>query len=811
MKLTLRFLLPVLAALALLAYALVPFVEHLMEVWSVRDLNIRSVLIGKTVGPDLQRLLVTPDDVVKNRKRLQAALEKATEDERLLALQICDSRQKVLMKTDNFPAGFGCSTLDKELPFEGKHYNLPSGSIHVSYALIELPEPETMEPSDSSTGGIAAEETEAGAPLQPSPQPIPPEVLARAVGFYPLKLMIVQDMSYVDRRSRETTLYMALVFLSIGILVALLVLGIARWSLSHWVQSVRSLVVGVRNPSKAKLAMQNNQEFLPILRDVQALVKEMETTRLQQDDSRMTWNAATLRDILKKQLSGERVIVASNREPYIHIRKGDRIKVQKPASGLVTALEPILRACSGTWVAHGSGNADREVVDDHDRVRVPPEKPSYSIRRIWLTDEEEQGYYFGFANEGLWPLCHIAHTRPKFRSEDWHCYMKANQKFAQAVCEEATDPSPVILVQDYHLALAPLLIRSQLPQATILSFWHIPWPNAESFGICPWRNEILSGLLGSSILGFHTQFHCNNFMECVDRYLEARIDRETNTIIHKGRATQIRAYPISIEWPPKALETTPPASECRLHLQQKHGIDPKCKIGVGIDRLDYTKGIVERLRSVEKLLQKDPQAIGNFVFIQISAPSRSSISSYREFAAEVDKVVAQINAEYSQDDWQPIVYLPVHHEAEEVYQYLRAADICLVTSLHDGMNLVAKEFVAAHDDEQGVLILSTFAGASRELTGALIVNPYDIDQTAQALAVGLRMSPEEQRERMILMRTFIREFNVYRWAGRMLMDASRIRLLEKLQHVRLASHGDESGDSDTYEFGIMASGGPLRL
>jgi trehalose 6-phosphate synthase/phosphatase len=810
MRLTLRFLLPVLAALALLAYALVPFVENLMEVWSVRDLNIRSILIGKTVGPDLQRLIVTPDDVVKNRKRLQAALEKATEDERLLALQVCDSKDKVLVKTDKFPAGFSCSTMDQEPAFHGKLFKLPSGSIHFSYALIEWPEPEAAESTDEAGANQPGLMDEVEPTPKPSPRPVPPEILAQTVDFYPLKLIIVQDMSYVDRRSRETTLYMAVVFLSIGIVVAILVLAIARWSLSNWVQSVRSLVTGIRNPQNAKLAVQNNQDFLPILKDVQALVKELEVSRQQQDDTRMTWNATTLRDILKKHLSGERVIVVSNREPYIHYRKGDLIKVQKPASGLVTALEPILRACSGTWVAHGSGNADREVVDGHDRVRVPPEKPTYSIRRIWLTQEEEQGYYYGFANEGLWPLCHIAHTRPRFRSEDWHCYMRANQKFAHAVCEEATDLSPVILVQDYHLALAPLLIRSQLPQATILSFWHIPWPNAESFGICPWKHEILSGLLGSSILGFHTQFHCNNFMECVDRYMEARIDRETNTIIYKGKATQIRAYPISIEWPPKALETTPTREECRLHLQQRHGIHPKCKIGVGIDRLDYTKGIVERLRSVEKLLQKDPDAIGNFVFVQISAPSRSSIPSYREFAAEVDKVVAQINADYSQDDWQPIVYLPIHHEAEEVYQYLRAADVCLVTSLHDGMNLVAKEFVASRDDEQGLLILSTFAGASRELSGALIVNPYDIDQTAQALSVGLRMSPEEQRERMGLMRAFIREFNVYRWAGRMLMDASRIRLLEKLRHVRLGSHTGENED-DSYNFGVLPSGGPIRL
>jgi trehalose 6-phosphate synthase len=756
-------------------------------------------LIGKTVGPDLQRLLVTPEDLTKNRKKLQAALVKVTEDERLLALQVCDARQKVLVKTDNFPDGFSCASAEQEQPYQGKLFKLPKGSIHFSYALIELPEPETKELAENEM-------------FEPTINPrLPTEVLARAAGFYPLKLMIVQDMSYVDRRSRQTTLYMAGVFLSIGLLVALLVLIIARWSQTHWIKNVRKLVGGIRDPSKAKFPAQVTNEFLPILKDVQALVKEMEASRRLLDDSRMSWNATTLREILKKQLSGERVIVASNREPYIHNRQGEAIRVQKPASGLVTALEPILRACSGTWVAHGSGNADREVVDAHDRIRVPPEKPSYSIRRIWLTEQEEQGYYFGFANEGLWPLCHIAHTRPLFRSEDWQFYMRANQKFARAVCEEATDPSPVILVQDYHLALAPLLIRAQLPQATILSFWHIPWPNAESFGICPWKNEILSGLLGSSILGFHTQFHCNNFMECVDRYLEARIDRETNTIIYKGKATQIRAYPISIEWPPKALEVTPPVAECRLHLQQKHGIDPKCTIGVGIDRLDYTKGIVERLRSVEKLLQKDPAAIGNFVFVQISAPSRSSIPSYREFASEVERVAAQINADYSQDDWQPIVYLPVHHEAEEVYQYLRAADICLVTSLHDGMNLVAKEYVASHEDEQGVLILSTFAGASRELTGALIVNPYDIDQTAQALALGMRMSPEEQQERMHLMRAHVREYNVYRWAGRMLLDASRIRLLDRLQHVRLAAHGGEVIEDDSSNFGILPSGGPIRL
>ncbi len=772
MKLTLRFLFPLMMGLALFGFALVPFVEQLMEVWSIRDLNIRSVLIGRTVGADVQRLIMTPVDVAKNRKKLQAGLDKATEDERLLAMEICDAKQEVLVKTKHFPQDLDCEAMGDSPAHQGKVFKLPNGSIHFSYAWIARPDPESL---DSNSDSIIDEELE-----------------KKISEFYPLKLLIVQDMSYVDRRSRETTVYMSFIFLSIGILVALLALFIARWSLSHWVKSVQKLVGGIRNPKDTEpLSGQANQQFLPIIRDVQALVKELEASRNLQDELRMTWNAATLREILKKQLSGERIIVASNREPYIHNRVGSDIKIQKPASGLVTALEPILRACSGTWVAHGSGTADREVVDSADRVRVPPEKPSYAIRRIWLTSEEEQGYYFGFANEGLWPLCHLAHTRPLFRSEDWHYYIQANQKFAKAVGEEATDESPVILVQDYHLALAPWMIRNQLPQATIISFWHIPWPNAESFGICPWKNEILTGLLGSSIMGFHTQFHCNNFMECVDRYLEARIDRETNTIIYKGNATQIRAYPISIEWPPKALDASPTVEQCGQIIRQRHSIPEHCRIGIGVDRLDYTKGIVERLRSVEKMLQIHPEWRDRFVFIQIAAPSRSSIPSYQEFALEVDRVVTEINQRYSRGNWQPIIYLPLHHESDDVYQYYRAASLCLVTSLHDGMNLVAKEFAAAHDDELGVLILSTFAGASRELTGALIVNPYDIDQTAEALALGLAMSPSEQKERMHLMRTLIREYNVYRWAGRMLLDASRIRLLEKLRHVKLANTGDE--------------------
>jgi trehalose 6-phosphate synthase len=457
------------------------------------------------------------------------------------------------------------------------------------------------------------------------------------------------------------------------------------------------------------------------------------------------------------------------------MRKGEKVEIQMPASGLVTALEPVMRACSGTWVAHGSGNADKEAVDSHDRVRVPPENPSYQIRRVWLTEEEEKGYYYGFSNEGLWPLCHVAHTRPIFRSEDWEKYVEVNRKFANAVIDEARTESPVILVQDYHFALLPRMIRQKLPKAIVITFWHIPWPNPEAFGICPWREEILHGLLGSSIMGFHTRFHSNNFLDTVDRFMETRIDRETSTITSGRNSTAVRQYPISIDWPPRWLEGQPTVSACRAEVRKKLGIAPDVKLGIGVDRLDYTKGILERFLAVERLLEVEPAWQGKFSFIQIASPSRSIIEHYRQFDQHVRQEAERINKRFGKDGYQPIHLLVEHHNPPEVFFHYRASDVCVVTSLHDGMNLVAKEFIAARDDEMGVLVLSQFTGASRELPEALIINPYDIDQCAAALQLALEMPELEQKERMRSMRNFVKEFNVYRWAGRMLIDANRMR------------------------------------
>jgi trehalose 6-phosphate synthase len=332
-----------------------------------------------------------------------------------------------------------------------------------------------------------------------------------------------------------------------------------------------------------------------------------------------------------------------------------------------------------------------------------------------------------------------------------------------------------VLVQDYHLALAPRMIRERLPDATIITFWHIPWPNPEAFAICPQREQLLDGLLGSSILGFHTQFHCNNFMDTVDRQLEARVDRETFGVSYRGQRTLVKRYPISVAWPLESGAEERPTEEARAVVRARLNLPPDQAIGVGVDRLDYTKGLEERFRAVERLFERQPEWIGRFTFVQIAAPTRGHIEQYQSYSDRVHALVERINARFPNRRAPAIVLLAKHHDAHEVVEYYRAADLCFVSSLHDGMNLVAKEFVAARDDDAGVLILSQFTGAARELPEALVVNPYDSDQCAAALDVALTMPLRQQRARMRLMRGLLREFNVYRWAGRMLLDAAVVR------------------------------------
>ena len=718
-----------LALLVLLTVFAAPYSRFVVEQWYRGEIESRSRLIYDSTQASVVRALAAGD-----AERMSSIFEGVARDRRVLAVALCDDQGRLRMARGAMPRTFSCAAAVQ--PGADNFSSLRSKGRRVL----------------------------AGA--------FPVELTSRT--FY---LIVLHDISFIDARSRRAQTYVVATLAVAGIVAAAIGFIVVFASLRGWMEALRRAVddhrtgrpQGTENGDRSGLALQ-----------IQKLLKELDAGQAPTEAAEVEWTPQSLEELLAGALPQAEIIVVANREPYIHNRVGDGIALQTPASGVVSALEPVMRACRGTWIAHGSGSADQETVDVNDRIGVPPDDPAYTLRRLWISEEEQDGYYYGLANEGLWPLCHIAFVRPIFRTADWEMYRTINARFADAVVEEARTDDPIVLVQDYHFALAPRMIRERLPNATIVTFWHIPWPNAETFGICPWKEEILEGLLGSSILGFHTQFHCNNFLETVDRFIESRIDREHATVSFGGQETMVRPYPISIEWPPKGLEGQRPVAECRARVREALGLAPDARLGVGIERFDYTKGILDRMRSIDLLLGEKPEWQGAFTFVQVAAPTRSKLASYRGLQEEAETLAAEINARRGTESWQPIRLIIRHHEPVEVFELFRAADLCIVSSLHDGMNLVAKEFVASRDDEAGVLVLSTFAGASRELSEAEIVNPYDEREMAIALDRALRMPPQEQRERMRLMRQQVKEQNVYRWAGRMLIDAARIRQRQRI-------------------------------
>jgi alpha,alpha-trehalose-phosphate synthase [UDP-forming] len=611
------------------------------------------------------------------------------------------------------------------------------------------------------------------------------------------ELVIVHDASYINAQSalvwRETFLR-ALVQV---VLIALITLLIVRWSIAgpiaraaQWMKALR-----VGRAGGIRAAMPDLDLLRPLAREMETLAESLTAARSAaekeaqlREAGESVWTPERLSVHVRGKLANSRLFVVSNREPFSHIRRGNTVQAIVPASGLVTALQPVLCACDGTWVAHGSGDADLETVDARDRLRVPPQDPKYTLRRVWLTKEEEEGYYYGFANEGLWPLCHIAHTRPMFRVSDWEHYAKANVKFAKAVLEEmAGTEAPVLLVQDYHFALLPRLVKKARPDARVAIFWHIPWPNPETFGICPWQRELLEGLLGADLIGFHIQSHCTNFLQTVDRTLESRIDWEHFAVDRESHRTAVKPFPISVEVPAARVQPEQNAYEERVALLQESGVEALF-LGVGVDRVDYTKGILERFLAIERMLEKYPVYREKFTFVQIGAPSRTHIKRYHDFLADVEAESERINWRFQTGKWKPIVFLNRQHSHAEIDRYYRSADVCLVTSLHDGMNLVAKEFVAARDDEQGVLVLSRFTGASRELRDAVLVNPYDIERTAEAIRFALEMEPEERTARMQRLRKVVKEQNIYRWAANLIAELCEVRLDSPAEAKRADRH-----------------------
>jgi trehalose 6-phosphate synthase len=603
-------------------------------------------------------------------------------------------------------------------------------------------------------------------------------------------LALVHDATYIDLQVAHTLRDSLVNAFVQTLFIAALAFILVRWNLtgpltrtSKWLRTLRTGHQPSTPPAlpEGELFDQLHHEVTHLARDLNAARATAEEEARLRESNASLWTAERLRVSLSNKLQNKPLFVIANREPYMHVfNNGNNGSVQiiVPASGVVTALEPVLVATDGTWIAHGSGSADRETVDAHDHLRVPPDHPSYTLRRVWLSTEEEKGYYEGFANEGVWPLCHIAHTRPIFRPEDWVAYQEVNRRFADSTLEEMRGTeSPIVLAQDYHFALLPRMIKDARPDARVAIFWHIPWPNPEVFGICPWQRELIDGLLGADLIGFHTQSHCNNFLDTVDRAVEALTEWDRFSVNRQGHVTRVRPYPVSVALQEngKASEPVRGVSDLCADLCNELGISATL-LGVGVDRIDYTKGILERFRGIEHFLEVYPSYQRRFTFIQIGAPSRTNIERYQALLDEVAIEAERINARFQAGHWKPIVLLKRHHSHQEIARFYRAASLCLVTSLHDGMNLVSKEFVAAREDNHGVLILSTFAGAALELTDALLVNPYDVQQLAAAIQRALAMPPEEQAVRMQHMRASVREHNVYRWAANLLSDLTDIRI-----------------------------------
>ena len=746
MRTTLKLVLPLAFSVVLVSLLYASYQYRTQRRSLYNDLSRRAATLAETLQESVEAVPGRATD-----KNLQRMVARIGQREHLLGVAIYDRSGKVLAITPDHPQYFE-------------------------------ERPNTAARSDKLGAGAADFLSVAGLPLYVYALPLHRDTEQTGT------LLVIFDTSYIDERLSHSLRDSLLTALLQTILITALAFVLVRWNITAPLARTAKWLVTMRaGSSDTSSELPKGELFDQIHTEVKHLAHALNTARAAaQEEAQLresqssVWTAERLRVSLRNKLGAKPLFVVSNREPYMHVfhEKEKAIQMIVPASGLVTALEPVLQACNGTWIANGSGNADREVVDEHDHLQVPPDRPTYTLRRVWLTEEEESGYYEGFSNEGLWPLCHIAHTRPTFRLDDWIHYQRVNRRFADAVLEEMKGAqSPILLAQDYHFALLPKMVKEARPDAAVAIFWHIPWPNAEVFGICPWQRELLEGLLGADLIGFHIQTHCNNFLETVDHALEALTEWDRFAVNRQGHVTRVRPYPISVAFPKTNGEAKPSrsAGEERGVLCAELGIEASL-LAIGVDRLDYTKGIIERFRGVERFLELHPAYQHRFSLVQIGAPSRTDISRYQQFMQEVNAEAERINNRFQVGHWKPIVLLMRHHSHQEIARFYRAASVCLVTSLHDGMNLVAKEFIAAREDEQGALILSSFTGAAHELTDALLINPYDVQQLAEAIYQALDLSSEQQSARIARMRKTIREYNIYRWAAHLLSDLTEIRI-----------------------------------
>jgi trehalose 6-phosphate synthase len=746
MKITIRLIVSLVFVVALVAVIFSFYQVRVEHGRLVNDLERRTILLAESLQESAKPLVQSKSFVKLNR-----FVERFGNRERLKGIMVCNVQGDVIASTPAITQ---------------------NASRVLSQVLNSLSEKRSLQ------GFIDIE----GKEIYVHTIPFSDEDDENVIGA----LTLFQDASYIDIRLKEIWKQNFMRFLILTLVIMVITLLVVRWSITGPIAQIAEWMRDLRlgnGKSKKSDSFPRGDVLAPLVSEVRYMAKSLSMAQKKaEEESRAAvsteslWTADRLKEHVHLELGGKKLFLVSNREPYMHIKEGRSIQYIVPAGGLVTALDPVMRVCNGVWVAHGSGDGDRDVVDAKDTLRVPPEQPCYTLKRIWLTKEEEDGYYYGFSNEGIWPLCHITHERPVFRLDDWTHYQKVNEKFAAALLDEIKDEeSPLVLVQDYHFALLPLLIKEKRPDVKLAIFWHIPWPNPETYGICPWVREILLGMLGADIIGFHIQLYCNNFLDTVDRFLESKIDWEQFSISRRGHMTFVKSFPISIS-SDFFTGKVPTTEKDSLKENLLREIDVSARyMGVGVDRIDYTKGIPERFRAIERFFEKYPEFIGSFVFVELGAPSRTHIKRYRDLLTQVEEMVDRINWRFRTKNWRPLVFLKGNHRHDQIQPFYKTADICMVTSLHDGMNLVAKEFVASRDDRDGALILSQFTGASRELKDAIIVNPYDIESMADAIHAALTMDPAERSERMGRMIATVREQNIYRWAGSLITELTRVR------------------------------------
>lgn len=697
-------------------------------------LQSRSQIVADSLAETIE-----PSFNVRATSTLQRVIERFVTSERLEGLGVFDANAAQVALSENFP--------------------LPDEKNFI---------PNAMD-SDESRGSFVSQ-----GGVTYYIHAIPLHESGRVVGA----LLLAQNATYIEESLRAIWKDNLMRLLSQVVLFGVVIFILVRWV---FYRSVSRLAESVQAMRKGDVRIEDleGEGFLkPLAGEISKVTRSLSLARrAASEEARMRlekldspWTAERLKEFIKFQSRDRPIFVLSNGEPYVHTKIKGKVEWSMPAGGVVTAIEPVMEACGGTWIAHGSGNADKESADSEGKLKVPPDEPKYTLKRVSLSPKDIAGYYDGFSNEALWPLCHMAHVRPQFRKDDWLAYKKVNGLFAKTLLHEIRHAErPIVLVQDYHLALVPALIKKSRPDAHVALFWHIPWPSAAQFNICPWRKEILEGMLGADLLGFHTQQYCNNFMDTVGNEVESRIDLEEFSVYREDHRSFVKPFPISIAYPgiAESVQELDRALLERLEIRTKHLL-------IGVDRLDYIKGVLERFKGFEFFLDLYPDYRGTVTLLQIGSPTRESVEKYREYATQVKDEAARINEKFGTREWTPIVFEHKSYSHADLRMLYALSDVCLVTSLHDGMNLVAKEYVAARKDEAGVLILSQFAGASRDLKGALVVNPYSAEETAAALHAALIMQKSEQNRRMKVMRASVRDYNVYRWAAELIKALSQV-------------------------------------